>query len=53
VANDCFADGLVIERAGRDDTVLKLLPPLTIGRQHLEEGCRIIRQSVEKALLAA
>jgi diaminobutyrate-2-oxoglutarate transaminase len=53
VANDCFADGLVIERAGRDDTVLKLLPPLTIGRHQLETGCGIIRQSVKKALLAA
>ena len=28
---DCFEQGLILERAGREDTVIKLLPPLTIA----------------------
>jgi diaminobutyrate-2-oxoglutarate transaminase len=42
VGQTCFAEGLVIERVGRNDTVLKLLPPLTISPDELDDGlCRI------------
>lgn len=49
IAKTCFNEGLIIERAGRDDTVLKVLPPLTISKQQLEQGCNIIKNAVEKS----
>jgi len=45
---ECFERGLVIETAGIDDQVLKLLPPLTISDEDLEKGLSIIEQAVMK-----
>ncbi len=42
IGTRCFEKGLIIERAGRNDTVIKLLPPLTIDMPTLKEGCSII-----------
>ncbi len=50
VANRCFDAGLIIECAGRNDSVIKLLPPLTIEQGLLEEGCRIIKQAMSKCV---
>lgn len=42
VSRQCYEDGLIIERVGRNDTVLKVIPPLTIERELLDDGlCRI------------
>jgi diaminobutyrate-2-oxoglutarate transaminase len=49
VAARCFELGLIIERAGRNDQVIKLLPPLTIESE-LEEGCQIIKQALRENL---
>lgn len=46
----CFEKGLIVERAGRNDTVIKLLPPLTIDIPTLEEGCSIIKTSLRECL---
>ncbi len=46
----CFDKGLVIELAGRNDSVLKILPPLTIENQHLNKGLKIITQEVKQLL---
>ncbi|NEZ04452.1 diaminobutyrate--2-oxoglutarate transaminase [Wenzhouxiangella sp. XN201] len=45
---ECFKLGLVIETAGIDDQVLKLLPPLTISDEDLEKGLSIIEKAVTK-----
>ena len=50
VAQDCFGAGLVIERVGRNDTVLKILPPLTIGRADLDHGLDILALALAGAL---
>lgn len=50
VASRCFELGLIIERVGRQDTVLKILPPLNTERAVLERGCSIIKQSLLEAL---
>jgi diaminobutyrate-2-oxoglutarate transaminase len=50
VANRCFDAGLIIECAGRNDSVIKLLPPLTIEASLLQEGCRIIKQAMSTCL---
>jgi len=48
VSAECFERGLVIETAGIDDQVLKLLPPLTISDEDLEKGLSIIEEAVMK-----
>lgn len=46
----CFDKGLVIELAGRHDSVLKLMPALTIEDDVLKEGLNIIKESVISVL---
>ena len=50
VSQQAFADGLIVERVGRSDTVLKVLPPLTIPHELLDEGLRVLAGSVKIAL---
>lgn len=50
VSRTCFSDGLIIERAGRNDTVLKLLPPLTISPEELEEGLETLDAALRRSL---
>ena len=46
----CLDRGMIIERAGSFDCVLKLLPPLTIPVDQLNEGLEIIKESVKQVL---
>lgn len=46
----CFRDGLVIETAGSEDEVVKLLAPLTITDDELNRGIDIIEQATAEAL---
>jgi diaminobutyrate-2-oxoglutarate transaminase len=46
VSQACFERGLLIETAGPEDEVLKVLPPLTIEERLLERGLGIIEASV-------
>lgn len=39
VSRLCFEDGMIIETAGKNDSVLKILPPLTISEEEIDEGC--------------
>ncbi|WP_053375088.1 diaminobutyrate--2-oxoglutarate transaminase [Paenibacillus sp. FJAT-27812] len=48
IASRCYELGLILERVGRDDKVIKLMPPLTISMEELEEGCAIVKQAVEE-----
>lgn len=50
VMQNCVEQGLIIERAGRGDSVLKILPPLTIPEEQLIAGLQIIKKSVIKVL---
>ena len=50
VSHHAFADGLIVERVGRNDTVLKILPPLTIPHELLDDGLQILAGSVKIAL---
>ena len=43
---ECVKNNLIIERAGRKDAVLKILPPLTIENEVLLEGLDIIKNAV-------
>ena len=44
---ECFKRGLVIELAGRQDCVLKPMPPLTIDDSDLKKGLDIIIESIK------
>lgn len=50
IAAQCFEAGLIIEKSGRNDEVLKIMPPLTISMGLLKEGCSIIAKSIKNAL---
>lgn len=43
VMHACFDKGLVLERVGRDNGVMKLMPPLTIDEDLLLQGLSILR----------
>lgn len=44
----CFRRGLIIERAGRNDTVIKIMPALTVSMENLRKGCDILEESMEQ-----
>ncbi len=46
IARTAFKRGLLMETAGPNDEVLKLMPPLTIGEDELETGLQLIEASV-------
>ncbi|MBB5021136.1 diaminobutyrate--2-oxoglutarate transaminase [Desulfurispira natronophila] len=50
IASTCFQNGLLIGPCGSGGRVLKLIPPLTIPDEDLEQGLKIFAQSVQKAL---
>ena len=50
IARRCYDAGLVIERCGRGDTVLKVLPPLTIATEELVLGLSILRDAMAAEL---
>lgn len=52
VIEKCFEYGLIIEGAGRKNSVVKLMPPLVISEEELVEGMKIIKKSVEENLAA-
>lgn len=52
VSRVAFEHGVVVETAGRQDEVLKILPALTIPDDALDEGMGIIAECVEEAASA-
>lgn len=50
VSEECFKRGLVIECSGRNNNVLKLLPPLVIENNNLILGLDIIKESIKIVL---
>ncbi|RCJ42318.1 diaminobutyrate--2-oxoglutarate transaminase [Nostoc minutum NIES-26] len=50
IISRCFELGLIVERTGRNNTVIKILPPLTIEMPILEKGCFIIKQAFDECL---
>jgi diaminobutyrate-2-oxoglutarate transaminase len=50
IAIRCFADHLIIERVGRNDTALKILPPLNIEASQLTDGLRRLARATRSCL---
>ena len=42
-----FKKGLVIERAGRDNAVIKIMPPLIISDEDLIAGLDILKAAID------
>lgn len=47
ITTACFERGLILETAGPTDSVVKLLPPLTISDEELDQGLSILSEAVE------
>lgn len=50
VIRECFKNGLILERAGRDDSVVKVMPSLVIEKELLVKGLEILKQSMDAVL---
>ncbi len=50
VARECFENGLIIERAGPNDCVVKIMPALTIDKDELIKGLEIIEAAIKKLI---
>ena len=50
IQKSCFANKLLLERGGRNGTVVRILAPLIISREESEEFLRRFRQSLADAL---
>ena len=50
VSNECFKSNLIIETAGRNGNVLKILPPLVIKEEELLSGLEIVKASIKRVL---
>ncbi len=50
VLDECFKNNLIIELAGRNDSVLKIMPALTIEDDLLIKGLDIIKEQIKKVL---
>ena len=46
----CFKNGLILERVGRDNNVLKLMPPVVIPDDLLLEGLKMLKMSLAEIL---
>ena len=53
VSKRCFELGLIVERCGRDDTTLKILPPLNICKEQLQIGLNILHQCIVEELASS
>jgi diaminobutyrate-2-oxoglutarate transaminase len=50
VCAEAFAAGLLVETSGPEGEVVKLMPPLTIGRDDLEVGLEILATAVDEVV---
>ena len=46
---NCFREGLLIESCGRREEVLKVMPPLTVESDRLQEGLEILASAIDSA----
>lgn len=46
IQRECFNRGLIVEVCGRDDEVVKVMPPLTVDDDTLAAGLEILHKAV-------
>ena len=50
ISKKCFEAGLIVERAGRNNSVVKVMPPLVIEDEVLNKGLTILKEIAEKVV---
>ena len=50
ISKKCFEAGLIVERAGRENSVVKVMPPLVIEDEVLSKGLEILKEITEKVV---
>lgn len=50
ISKKCFEAGLIVERAGRNNSVVKVMPPLVIEDEVLNKGLEILKEITEKVV---
>ena len=50
ISKKCFEAGLIVERAGRENSVVKVMPPLVIEDEVLNKGLTILKEITEKVV---
>ena len=50
ISKEAFKAGLIVERAGRKNEVVKIMPPLVIEDDVLKKGLEIFKESVKKVM---
>jgi diaminobutyrate-2-oxoglutarate transaminase len=53
IARECFDNGLLIGPCGVSGSVIKLIPPLTIGDKELNRGLQLLGEAVNKKMEVA
>ncbi|WP_037305897.1 aspartate aminotransferase family protein [Amycolatopsis orientalis] len=48
VQADALRQGLIVELGGRDDSVIRLMPPLTVTAEEVEIACEILFGAIER-----
>ena len=51
IITESFNRGLIIEKAGKNGSVIKILPPLTITEENLRAGLEILEEVLQEILL--
>lgn len=49
IVQNCFKNGLILERAGRKDSVVKIMPSLIIEKDLLRKGLTILKEAMMEA----
>ena len=49
VQTRCLAEGLIVELGGRDDSVVRLLPPLNVTAEVVDVACSILLDAVARS----
>ena len=50
VITEAFKNGLIVERVGRRDSVVKVMPELKVPLETLEKGLKILAQSIRNVV---
>ena len=50
VISEAFKNGLIVERVGRRDSVVKVMPELKVPLETLEKGLQILAQSIRNVV---
>ena len=48
--DECFKNRVIVERAGRENAVLKIMPPLNIDQKTMLAGLEVVKEAVKAVI---